>query len=318
MADLLFSINVVLPLFFLMLLGFTLKRIGFFTDAFLAVASKFGFRILFSVLLFYNVYTTDWQNVSGGQFALFGAAGIILSAALLFVIVPLIVREDTRRSVIIQGIFRGNYLLFGLPLAINIYGEIPAASSMLVAISIPLFNIIAVIALTVFSPNRSAQGLSALTLLKGVATNPLIIGCAVGAIFAALSMHGLYLPSAIEIAIADISKIASPFALIILGGQFELHSLRNNLRTLVIVVASRLVLLPLVAISLAVSLGFRGEQLGALAILFAAPTAVSSQIMAYNMDADAELAGQIVAATTAFSSVSIFAMIYILKSAALI
>lgn len=316
MADLLFSVNVVLPLFLLVVLGFILRRTGFFTDAFLAVGNKFGFRVLFPVLLFENICDTDWNAVSGLRVALFGGAGIVVSAAVLFVLVPLIVRDNARRSVIIQGIFRGNYLLFGLPLGMNLFGCVTASASVLVAVSIPIFNVIAVTALTVFAPQSGErQRLRIGGILKGILTNPLILGCIAGVVFV---LAGISLPAALDGVARDLGTLATPLALIILGGQLRLDSLRGNACALAAVIVSRLVLLPLCMVSIAVALGFRGEALGAIAVLFAAPTAVSSQIMAYNMKADADLAGQIVVGTTVFSALTIFVLVFILKSTGLI
>ncbi len=315
MSDLLFSINVVLPVFLLVILGFILRRIGIFTDAFLATANKFCFLVPFSALMFYNIYSTDWSNVSGGKLALFAAIGILLSVGILLVIVPLAVKDNARRSVIIQGIFRGNYLLFGIPLTINLFGGITGAASVLVAVSIPMFNVLAVTVLTIFAPNSENKRLNVLGILRGIVTNPLIIGCLVGAVFVLLQIK---LPNALLAAVEDVSSIATPLALLVLGGQFQVTSLKRNAFALSAVNIARLMILPAVMIGCAVLIGFRGEELGAIAVLFSAPTAVSSQIMAYNMKADAELAGQVVVTTTALSSVTIFLIIFVLKSTGLI
>ena len=116
----------------------------------------------------------------------------------------------------------------------------------------------------------------------------------------------------------DLGKIATPFALLLLGGQFDWKRLRGNLRLASLATVLRLVLVPAVFVAMGVWLGFRGEELGAILIVFCAPTAISSYVMAQNMGSDDVLAGQLVLTTTLFSSVTIFLWVTVLRALQLI
>ncbi len=316
MENLSFSLNVVLPLFVLMVLGFVLRRVGFFSDGFLQVGNKFGFKVTLPVLLFQNIRTSQMGDVFNGGLIAFTVIAILLTAVAACAGTMLVVKDNRRRGAVVQGIFRSNFVLFGVPLALNMFGESAlGVTSMLVAVVIPLFNVLAVILLTVFAPQGDKKQIRLLPILKGIITNPLIIGVAAGLLFSGLRIP---LPQFLNSAVEDVAAIATPLALIVLGGQFELKSLRSNAKALSAVTACRLLVVPGVILAAAALLGYRGPELGALLVIFASPTAVSSYIMAENMGSDGELAGQIVVSTTLFSVLTMFVIIYLLKALALI
>ncbi len=65
-------------------------------------------------------------------------------------------------------------------------------------------------------------------------------------------------------------------------------------------------------------LGFRDVELLGLMLIFASPTAISSFTMAQKMDADSDLAAQIVVFTSAFCILTVFLWIFLLKQFSLI
>ncbi|MEG2700195.1 MAG: AEC family transporter, partial [Hungatella sp.] len=211
------------------------------------------------------------------------------------------------RGVMIQGIFRSNYILFGLPMAASLFGASKTGTTaVLIAFVIPLFNLLSVVALEFFRGGKA----DIKRILIGVITNPLILGAL--AAFAFL-LSGIRLPHLLEQTVRDISKIATPLALIILGGSFTFSRLRPNRKHIVTAVSSRLLLIPLCFVTLSVALGFRGVELGALLAMFASPTAVSSFTMAQQMQADDELAGQIVVVGSLCAVITIFFWISLLS-----
>ena len=308
MEELAFSANAVLPLFFVMALGYALKRTGFLNDTFLTVANKFSFKVTFPALLFYNIYSAQLPKIDGGLIAAaaLGVVGLLLlstGAVLLFV------KDNARRGVIVQAVFRSNFLVYGTPLAVNMFGDTAQApAAMLVAIIIPLYNVLAVIVLTVFGGR--GERLDVPAILKGIVTNPLIIASALALLLAGLHMP---LPPFLLKATSDVGSLATPLALVILGGQFTFGALRGNGLALTLTTAARLVAAPALMLTIAVLLGFRGLELGLLAAVFASPVAISSQIMAQNMGGDGQLAGQLVIVTTLFSIPTIFLVIYTLR-----
>jgi len=211
----------------------------------------------------------------------------------------------------IQGIYRSNFVIYGIPLVTSMYGQ-EAANSTAVLISVvtPIYNIVAVIILSAFSETRT-QRFSIMQTLKDIARNPLIMGCVVGLLFGAL---GIKIPASINKPINELSAAAPLLALFLMGGEFKFRSLNNNLWKVIAATVARLVIIPLVAMLVFIHMGFRTIDLSVLLCVFAAPTAVTSYIMAGNMGCDGELSGQIVVMTTVGSSLTIFLFIFILRS----
>ena len=313
MEILLFSANCVLPILLIMAAGYALRRLRVVSDAFVAQANQFCFQVTLPVQLFCNIYRQQ-PEAGGGRLIGFAVAAVLAVAGLLCLLLPRLERDRRAAASMIQGIFRGNFLLFGLPLALNMFGEegvLPTA--LLLPVAIPLYNILAVVILTHFGSGE--KGLAIKPMLLGIIRNPLILASLLGIL---VSFMPFSFPEFLSAALEDIGATATPLALMMLGAQFDLSKLKGNLKKALACTAVRLLLVPGVVVTLAVLLGFRGPELGAIFILFCAPTAVSSYVMAQNMGADGDLAGQLVVLTTIFSGITLFAQTALLKGLSLI
>lgn len=308
MENLIFSFNVVLPLFLLMCLGTFLKKINIFDEVFLKTGNKFAFKILLPTLLFYNIYESDISNSFTGRLVLFAVIIVLGLLAMLLIIVPKYEKDNNNRGVLIQGLIRSNFVLFGIPLCTNIFGEMgKGVASMLIAVIVPMYNFICVAILDLYSKEKiDIKGMAV-----GILKNPMIVASLI-AIF--ISLLHIKLPAAIEKTVSDVGKIATPFALMLLGGEFQIDNVHKNRKYLIIVSIGKLILIPAFIIPIAILFGFRGVELGALFAMAASPVAVSSYVMAAQCNSNDELAGQIVFVTTLLSSVTIFAFTYILKT----
>ena len=312
MENLILSFNVVAPLFFMMVLGYFLKYIKMYDQHTLDIMNKVVFKVFLPVLLFYNVYTTDLGEAFDVKLILYAASGVIILFLLLLLIVPRLEKENSKRGVLIQGVFRSNFVIFGIQVATSIYGEgNVGTTAMLIATIVPLFNVLAVISLEIF---RDSQ-INVKKIAKGVITNPLIIGAVIGIIFLLI---GIQLPTSVLSTVKDISKIATPLGLILLGASFSFSDIKKYLKETIIIVIVKLILVPSIMVPLSVYLGFRGIALLTLTIIYGAPTGVSTFQMAKQMDGDSDLAAQIIVFTSFFCIITMFFWIYILKSMALI
>ena len=312
MENLILSFNVVAPLFFMMVLGYFLKYIKMYDQHTLDIMNKVVFKVFLPVLLFYNVYTTDLGEAFDVKLILYAASGVIILFLLLLLIVPRLEKENPKRGVLIQGVFRSNFVIFGIPVATSIYGEgNVGTTAMLIATIVPLFNVLAVISLEIF---RDSQ-INVKKIAKGVITNPLIIGAVIGIIFLLI---GIQLPTSVLSTVKDISKIATPLGLILLGASFSFSDIKKYLNETIIIVIVKLILVPSIMVPLSVYLGFRGIALLTLTIIYGAPTGVSTFQMAKQMDGDSDLAAQLIVFTSFFCIITMFIWIYILKSMALI
>jgi len=176
---------------------------------------------------------------------------------------------------------------------------------------VPLYNFISVVVLGIYANKGEDENIEIKKTLLDIVKNPLIIACAIGIIAAIV---GIKLPKVLEKTILDISKITTPFALIILGGDFAVKGVLKNIGYIVWVSIFKLVVLPGVIILSAIFMGFRQLELVVLLSIFASPIAIASYVMAQNVKANDELAGQLVAVTTILSSFTIFCFVFILKS----
>ena len=313
MNSFLVALNAIMPTFLLLAFGYFLRNTNFTSDEFLKKTNALTFKFFLPILLFKNIYKTDLKTTFDGTMFLFAIVSLLLLFAALCLIVPRVVREPKQRGVIIQAIFRSNYVIFGVSLLTNVFREEQAvAASVLSAVLVPMYNILAVVALEVFTNGGKVKILP--TVLK-VIKNPLIIATVIGIL---VSIVKVPFPGFLETAITDVARLATPLALIVLGGDFKFRRLKGNITKALIAVMFKLVIIPLIFIPLAVMAGVRGANLLALALAWETPTAVSSYIMAQEAGADSELAGQLVVLSSACCIPTVFLMIYILQSLALL
>ena len=307
MQNLTLSFNIIFPLFLLMVLGFFLKSVGMLDEITLKKINSLIFKVCLPCLIFYNVYASEISDMFDKRLVIFSVVSVVASFLVLLVVIPIIEKDNKKRGVIIQGIFRSNFVIFGIPLSVALYGDgIVGSAAVLIAIVVPVFNFLAVLTLEIFRGGKPDMA----KIAKGIATNPLVIASLAGL---AAMVVGLRLHSTIEKAVGDVSRITTPLALIVLGGSMDLKKIGGNAKQLAISVLGRLVLVPCLFLPLAVYFGFRNAELAILLSLFASPTAVSSFSMAQQMGGDDELAGQIVVFNTSLCVVTVFLWIFILK-----
>lgn len=337
MESFVFAANSVLPLIALIFLGYLLKRIGFLNDNFLAIGNKLVFKVLLPALLFYNVYNIDNIGQINWSFVLYGACAIAAIFAIAMVVVPLFVKDKGQCGVVVQAIFRSNFALIGVPLASALFGsDGAAAASVLSAFTIPLFNIFAVIALTVYHNPLPSVGEQTKTspikkMLVSTATNPLILSVLSGLVV--LLVRALFVElgwsfrlksfqlfgqdvTFVYKALQYVANTATPISLVVLGGRFSISSVKRLWKPIVATTLLRCVAVPAVGLSLAYLLlpSLQGQHFAAYIAVFGTPTAVSSAIMAKEMGGDGELADQIVVWTTVLSALTIFIETVVLKA----
>ena len=312
--NLLVSLRVVAPLLFLMLLGGFLLKVHVLDSSTVKKMNGAIFKVFLPALIFNNLYNSNLSDVKDIKAGAFAAAVLGGAYILSIVLVIFLEKDNKKRGVMAQGICRSNFVIFGVPLCQAICGDsILGKISVAVAIVIPVINVFAVVSLEVFRGENG--GFNIKKIAKGVITNPLIISSALGII---VLLSGIKLPDIAEKTISDVAKIATPLALILLGASINFSTVRGNLRQLIITISGRLVIVPLVGITLAAIIGMRGGDLALLIAALASPTAVSSYPMAIQMDGDGDLAAQIVAFSTVVCIITVFLWVFALKQLCLI
>ncbi len=314
MESLKLSLEAVTPIFLMMLLGYVLKRMRFVDEKVFDSINKLVFKIFLPVLLFHNIYQTKSAQGFGiaANLFTFTAIAVLCVFAIGLLAVFFITKDNAKRGVILQGFFRTNFAILGVPLVSYICGDdTTGLSALMVALVVPLFNILGVISLELFKGGT----IHLKKILKGIVTNPLIIGCVAGMVFLLFKIE---LPQVLEKTVSDIAHVASPLALVVLGAGFTFTSIKGYVKENVIVLLARLVVLPAIILFLAAYLGFQGEAFACLLVTFGGPIAVSSFSMAQQMGGDKTLAGQLVVLTSAFCILTLFVWIFVFGSLGII
>lgn len=337
METLLFALNAILPIVLLILLGYILKRMSFLEEAWFKKGNKLIFKICLPCLLFVNVYninsfaSIDWSVV------LYSEIAIVILFFLGLLLVKYTVPDSRQKGVVLQCVFRSNFAIIGLPLAEALGGAKGIGiASVLSAFSIPTFNVLAVIALTMYR-EESEKKVNIKELLKKIVTNPLIVGVFFGV--TVLAIRSLIPEIDVDTpafsikrdvpflytTVNNIGKIASPLALVICGGLFDFSSIQSRKKVIAIGTLARIVFVPFVTLGAALLLSkytdllqFGPEAYPGLLALFGSPVAVSSAVMAQEMDNDGILAGQLVVWTSVFSILTLFLFILVLRSIGLL
>ena len=308
MNSFLICLSAIGPIFLSIAAGYAARQFGAVREEDIPRMNAVAFRFFLSCMCFYNVYASDLSSALRPRLIAFTVPGVLIAYGLSLAYGILFVPRPEQRGVMIQGLFRSNYTILGLPLAAGLFGSgeigVAAVTS---AIVVPIFNSLSVITLEVCSGKK--PGIR--RLLLSVAKNPLILGTAAGLLTLAL---GIRLPAPVEKAVQMMSQAASPLMLFLLGAFFRFRGLKAHWRQLLAVCFGRLVLIPAIAMSAAAALGFRGIELITLLTVFASSTAVASFPMAQQQGGDAALAGDIVVATSVCASVTLFLWCFLFKS----
>ena len=312
MDDFLFALNTVLPLLTLMTTGWFCRRIGLLKDQLVKDVNQLVFRVFLPVNLCYSVMNTPYDTpVSGLAFLLISGL-LLVQFGLLFLFVPRLEKDRKKIGVMIQAMGRANYAFFGIPLVAMLFpGEDTSLSALLVTVTVPIYNLMSVIALCVYGQGEIKMGRIVLNILK----NPLIISSLLGFVLWLLRFQP---PAFLKTTMNDLSKIATPLALFTLGGAIQFASAKGHMRQLAIVAPWRLFIAPLLFVGVCVLAGLRGVALACAFIAFGAPVAVSSYPMAQTMGGDGELAAECVALTSTLCIFSTFVFVFVMKSTGLI
>lgn len=315
MKNLIFAFNAVAPSFSILLLGFLLKRIAILTDDFIARGNELCFKILFPVLVFFNLYDAESINFRYIKIIIFCIGVILVSVTVLTLLIPKFVKDRQKIGVMIQCMYRGNFMLYGLPFSKSLGGEPSVAlATSIMAATLPILNTLSVFVYSAFADmdEKPSTKKAFFNALK----NPIIWGVILGLIF---YVFHLPMPGFLHTAGNDVAKMATPLAFLFLGGQFEFHSAKKNIKELTVGLIAKLILVPAIFLPLAVQiLHINGIDLIPVFIFLSAPTAITNYQMATQFHADYELAGNFLVYSMIFSAFTLFCFIYILRGLALI
>ncbi len=306
----LFSLSSALPIFFVMIIGYYLKRRAIITEEFVRAANMFVFNVALPVKLFSDVFNTSFEEYFDIGFVLFIIIGTIVSVMISWVTGALLIKDKNKLGAFIQGSFRGNFLYIGLSLMENVTGSIGLKAPLVIALIIPLYNILAIVVLSFLEVNRKS-GVDLRSIVRNIIGNPMIIAVALGMV---VSQLGLHLPLIMTRTMSYFEVVATPLALIAIGASFKFGNMRGNLKTALLASSLKLIVLPAVAVIAAIALGFGNEDVFLIYILFGVPTATISYVVTVVMKGDHDLASNIIMVSTLLSNVSMTLYVFIFKT----
>lgn len=314
MENLIFSLNATMPVFILMVLGVLFRKTGLMEGTFTDRINQFVFKAALPVLLFEDLSNSGFSHVWDTKFVLFCFVATLLGICLAAVI-SLALKDKSLRGEFIQASYRSSAALLGIAFIKNIYGNAGMAPLMIIG-SVPLYNVMAVLVLSFTRPDRAKMPGSVLRhTLKGVCTNPIILGILAGM---AWSVLGIRQPAVMEKTVASLSAVATPLGLMAMGASFNWEKAGKTLKPVLAASAMKLVILTAVFLPAAVWLGFREEQLVAILVMLGSAATVSCFVMARNMGHEGVLTSGAVALTTCGSAFTLTFWLYVIRCLGLI
>ncbi|VFS52985.1 auxin efflux carrier [Budvicia aquatica] len=291
-----FAFNVTVPNLLMLLMGIFLRRFRLIDDNFCDSASRLVFNLALPCTLFFSIATNHGDLQQHIPIIIYGAVGTIVTYLMLELVAPLLVKDPRERGIFVQGGFRGNAAILGVAYCAMAFGsEGVAIASFYIIVTVILFNVLSVITLTrsLSSGRGGAPGF--LSMLRGIVTNPLIIGILFGLPF---SLFSISMPEFVVNTGKYISGIALPLALLCTGASLDFRAMFRASNVAVLSCIARIIVVPGVLFLGAWLYGFRGVPLGVIFLLTATPTASASYIMTRAMGGNSTLAANIIALTT--------------------
>ena len=316
MENFIYSINVTLPIFLVMVIGWALKQRRMLNDDFVSAANKFNFSVTVPGMLFREISTVDIYGTFDFGYVLFCAVSSTICFFAIWGFTKVFLKDKSLRGAFVQASFRSSAAVMGLAFIENIYGS-SAMGPMMIIGAVPLYNIYSVIVLT-FEGTQKDQGNDTSKITEAminIAKNPIIIAIGLGIL---VSMLHIEFPVFFNKTADYVAKMAKPLALVAMGASFKGKEALAKLKPTLASAFIKLIVQAAVFIPIAAKIGFTGEKMIGILIMLAAPTTPSCYIMAKNMHNDGDLTASTVAATTLLAAFTLTGWIFVLKTVGLI
>lgn len=314
MENLIFSLNATVPVFLMMILGMVFRKLNWIDDVFASKMNRFVFLVPLPLLVFEDLATIDFAEAWNGKFVLFCFVATIASIGIATLLSGLW-KDKSIRGEFIQASYRSSAAILGIAFIQNIYGNAGMAPLMIIG-SVPLYNMMAVIVLSVFHPENKGLDMKVVRkAAKGIVTNPILIAIVVGLLWSAVKLP---IPYIMEKTISSIGATATPLGLMAMGATFDIKKAFAKGKPAVVAAVIKLAGFAVIFLPVAVAMGFRQEELVAVLVMLSSATTVSCFVMAKNMGHEGTLTSSVVMLTTMFSAFTLTGWLFVLRSLGLI
>lgn len=315
MESLLYSVNVTVPVFAMMVLGYVLRRLHVINVEYIKCSNRLTFRVLLPVMLFNSMRTSDLRIAFSLDFLLFCFAFLLIYPLVVWLAASRFIKDRKKLGSFVQGTFRGNTAVIGVSVAQNIYGSDLGPMPLMLALSMFMYNTVSVLILTCNGSSDTSPKQQVVSVCKGIATNPIIWGILLGMV---CSLTRLQFPTAIDKIFTNIGGIASVVSLIAAGGGFSMESFRADAKLIGAATVTKLLVMPFAALTLGYLIGCRGVTLFSLLVMSGVSTATTSAVMARELKCDENLAINILAVTTLCAAFTLTMWVCVLYSLGLL
>ncbi|MCQ2493483.1 MAG: AEC family transporter [Lachnospiraceae bacterium] len=310
MENLVFSLNATVPIFLLMVLGYVFHKLKWIDDVFASKMNKFVFTIPLPVLVFKNLAEVDFREAWNGRFVLFCFLVTVISICIAIAL-SFTLKDKANRGEFVQSSYRSSAALLGIAFIQTLYGTSGLGPLMIIG-SVPLYNIMAVIVLSLLKPEGGKlTGKMILKTLKGIVTNPILIGIFVGIVWSLLKLPLTGIPSKV---VTNVANVATPMGLIAMGATFDFKKAFGKLGPSLVAAFMKLVGFAAVFLPMAIYMGYRNEELVAILVMLGSATTVSCFVMAKNMGHEGVLSSSVVMLTTLVSAFTLTGWLWLLRS----
>ena len=309
MDSFLFSVQATAPVFLLMVLGYGFRRLGLLDDRFCKVSDKFVFTVALPVMLFRDMATTHLRETFDLPYVLFCAGITTLVFFTIWGLARRFLRDKSLVGEFVQVSYRSSAAILGCAIIMGIYGDTGMAPLMIIG-SVPLFNIYAVLVLTLEGPKASGDLAHRLRHAgKGILTNPIILGIVLGTIPSFLGLEAF--PPILDSTMDLLARIATPLALLSLGATFQGKKALGQIKLSAAASVIKLLILPALFLPLAVWFGFTDSKLVALLIMLGSTSTPTCYIMARNLGHEGTLTASVIVMTTVCSAFTLTFWIFL-------
>lgn len=293
-------IGALAPIFIIILAGHLLRRTSFLPDAFWPPAEKLTYYFFFPALMIVSLAEAPLDGLPVGRIALAAALPPLIGCLVLVATRRLwfATKDGPAFTSFLQGAIRPNTYV-GLAAAAALFpAQGLAITALCIAVVVPLVNFLSVVVLLRYA--APGQGLG--RMVKSIVTNPLIIGCLIGAL---LNFSGIGLPPIVKPSLKILANASLAIGLLAIGAGLDFASFKRAAAPTLASSFLKLGAMPALAWGFGLLLGLDLFPLTVTILYAALPTAPNSYILARQLGGDAPLAGSVITVTTILAAATL-------------
>lgn len=297
------TLAALLPVFAIIALGYTMRRLDFPGQGFWAPAERLTYFVLFPALLVNNLAHAEFGDLPAAPMALaIGTAFTALSLGLILLRRRFPVDGPGFTSVF-QGAVRMNTYV-GLAGAVALGGQVGLTlAAVAIAVIVPVVNLFSVSVLCRYAGDHPAT----LGRVAGeLARNPLLLACVMGL---GLNVAGWGVPWGGGAVLSLLGRAALTIGLLAAGAGLQLGRIGRSRGVILATASLKLMILPLLTALACRVLGVDGLPTTVAVLFSALPGAPSSYILARQMGGDAPLMASIITVETALACATLPAVL---------